>query len=110
VGSAQEGFPLDGTWRAKAVAADGSERTLVLVMQWDGKQVAGLINPGRNGISFTGGTLEPQGWKFTLNAKDAGGADVRFEGTIGDLGKVDRWVEGQWTEGGRSQTVRFVRE
>jgi hypothetical protein len=110
VASAQEGFPLDGTWRGKAVAANGSPRTLVLILEWDGDQITGIINPGPQGINFTGGVLNPDNWKFTMVAKDAGGREVKFEGTIGNLGKVNRSVEGQWTEGGRSQTVRFVRE
>ena len=68
---AQEGFPLDGTWRSESTAKDGSHRTIVLVMQWDGKSVTGTINPGPKGIDFTGGTLNPDGWKFTLDVKNA---------------------------------------
>jgi hypothetical protein len=110
VAGAQEGFPLDGTWRSQAVAADGSERTLVLILEWDGEQVGGTINPGPDSIDFTGASLSPEGWKFTLVAKDARGSEIRLEGAIVDLGKYHRAIEGKWTEGGRSQTVRFVRE
>jgi hypothetical protein len=110
VASAQEGFPLDGTWRSQAVAADGSERTLVLILQWDGKQVAGTINPGPEGVDFTGATLDPEGWKVKLVARDAAGGEIRLEGAIANLGKYNRVIEGQWTEGGRTQNVRFVHE
>jgi hypothetical protein len=110
VAGAQEGFPLDGTWRSQAVAADGSERTLVLILEWDGKQVTGTINPGPQGIDFTGASLNPEGWRVTLVAKDASGGEIRLEGAIADLGKYHRTIEGKWTEGGRSQDVRFVRE
>jgi hypothetical protein len=110
VAGAQEGFPLDGTWRAQVVGSDGAERTLVLILQWDGQQVGGTINPGPGGVDFTGGMLEPEGWKFRLAAKDAGGREIRLEGVIADLGKYHRAIEGQWTEGGKSQAVRFVRE
>jgi hypothetical protein len=110
VASAQEGFPLDGTWRSQALAADGSERTLVLILHWDGKQVAGTINPGPGGIDFTGATLDPEGWKVKLVARDAAGAEIRLEGAIANLGKYNRVIEGQWTEGGRTQNVRFVHE
>ena len=108
--SAQEGFPLDGTWRSETVAADGSHSTIVLIMQWDGSQISGTINPGPDGTDFTGGKLDPEGWKFTLNTKTAKGADIAFEGTISNLGKYDRVLSGKWTEGGRSQDVRFVHE
>ena len=38
---AQEGFPLDGTWRGERSAPAGSPSTLVMVMEWDGKQIKG---------------------------------------------------------------------
>jgi hypothetical protein len=108
--SAQEGFPLDGTWRGDAIAKDGSHRTIVLVMQWDGKQISGTMNPGRDGADFTGGKLNPEGWKFTVGFKDAKGANVRFEGAISDLGKYNRVLAGKWTEGSDSFNIRFVHE
>jgi hypothetical protein len=108
--AAQEGFPLDGTWRGELAAKDGSHRTIVLVMQWDGKQISGTMNPGRDGADFTGGKLNPEGWKFTMGFKDAKGANVRFEGAISDLGKYNRVLAGKWTEGSDSFNIRFVHE
>jgi hypothetical protein len=110
VASAQEGFPLDGTWRGEVTARDGSHRTIVLVMQWDGKQVNGTMNPGRDSTDFTGGKLDPEGWKFTLAFKAAQGANVRFNGAISNLGKYDRVLAGKWTEGAESFDIRFVHE
>jgi hypothetical protein len=107
---AQEGFPLDGTWRGETTAKDGSHRTIVLVMQWDGKQVSGTMNPGRDGADFSGGKLNADGWKFALGFKDAKGATVKFDGTISKLGKYDRVLAGKWTEGADSFDIRFVRE
>jgi hypothetical protein len=108
--AAQEGFPLDGTWRGETVARDGSHRTIVLVMQWDGKQISGTMNPGPGSTEFTGGKLDPEGWKFTVAFKDSKGANVRFEGTISDLGKYSRVLAGKWTEGASSFDIRFVHE
>ncbi len=107
---AQEGFPLDGTWRGEHAAAKGAPTTVVVIMQWDGKQVAGTINPGPNGIEFTGATLDPDGWKVHLTAKDAKGKDVILEGVVSDLGKYSRVITGKWTEGGQTHDIRFVRE
>lgn len=108
--AAQEGFPLDGTWRGETVAKDGSHRTIVLVMQWDGKQISGTMNPGPGSTEFTGGQLDPEGWKFTVAFKDSKGTNVRFEGTISDLGKYNRVLAGKWTEGAGSFDIRFVHE
>jgi hypothetical protein len=106
----QEGFPLDGTWRGEHTAADGSHQTIVLIMQWDGKRIAGTINPGPNAVEFSSAELMPAGWKVTLAAKTAGGKDISFEGAIADLGKYHRAIAGKWTEGGKSHDIRFVRE
>jgi hypothetical protein len=108
--AAQEGFPLDGTWRGETVARDGSHRTIVLVMQWDGKQISGTMNPGPGSTDFSGGKLNPDGWKFTVAFKDAKGANVRFEGTLSNLGKYDRALAGKWTEGASAFDIRFVHE
>jgi hypothetical protein len=107
---AQEGFPLDGTWRGEHAAAKGASTTVVVIMQWDGKQVAGTINPGPNGIEFTGAQLDPDGWKVHLAAKDAKGKPITLEGVVSDLGKYSRVITGKWTEGGQTHDIRFVRE
>jgi hypothetical protein len=107
---AQEGFPLDGTWRAEVVNKDGSHRTIVLVMQYDGKQVNGTMNPGPESVDFTGGKLTPEGWKFALAFKGAKSTNTTFNGAISNLGKYNRVLAGKWTEGATSLDVRFVHE
>ncbi len=107
---AQEGFPLDGTWRGETTAPDGSHQTIVLIMQWDGKQISGTVNPGPNGSDFTGGKLDPDGWKFTLDTKNSRGTAIHFDGAISDLGKYRRVLSGKWTEGGSTIQIRFVRD
>ncbi len=108
--NAQEGFPLDGTWRGERATTDGSPTTVVLIIQWDGKQINVTINPGPQGIEFSGAQLDPEGWKVHFDTKDAKGAAITFDGAISDLGKYDRVITGKWTEGGRAQDIRFVRE
>jgi len=108
--NAQEGFPLDGTWRGERATTDGSPTTVVLIIQWDGKQIAGTINPGPQGIEFTGAQLNPDGWKVHIDAKDAKGGSITLEGVISELGEYHRVITGKWTEGGRAHDIRFVRE
>jgi hypothetical protein len=107
---AQEGFPLDGTWRGEVVNKDGSHRTIVLVMQYDGKQVNGTLNPGPDSVDFTGGKLTPEGWKFAVAFKGNKGLSTQFNGTISNLGKYNRVLAGKWTEGANSFDIRFVHE
>jgi hypothetical protein len=107
---AQEGHPLDGTWRAERILGDGTHQTTVLIMQWDGKTVSGTINPGPGSTDFTTAELNPEGWKVTLSAKTASGSDITFSGAISDLGKYHRAITGMWTQGAESYDLRFVRE
>jgi hypothetical protein len=108
--AAQEGFPLDGTWRGVHAAPDGTQRTIVLIMEWDGRMIGGTINPGPDSVTFESAALEPADWKFTLAAKGPGGTPIAFTGTLGDIGRYDRTLTGKWSEGQRSFDIRFVRE
>jgi len=119
---AQEGFPLDGTWRGEPAgprqkvgqtmgqSMDKASATIVMVMQWDGQKISGVINPGPAAIPIAGATLRPEGWHVRISARTADGKPITYEGTIGKLGDYDRYIEGTWTEGGRSYKVRMVRE
>jgi hypothetical protein len=106
---AQEGFPMDGTWRGER-KADGNSATLVMVLEWNGKEITGVINPGPKSLTVKEGRLDPEGWKVSLVAEAKGGEKATFEGTIGDIGVYHRYVEGTWNEGGRNYSVRMVRE
>jgi hypothetical protein len=103
---AQEGFPLDGTWRGERKGAG----TVVVVMQWDGQKISGVINPGPTSIAISDARLVPEGWRVSITARTADGKPITYEGTIGKLGDYDRYIDGTWTEGGRSYPVRMVRE
>ncbi|MET0291945.1 MAG: hypothetical protein ABW136_06220 [Steroidobacteraceae bacterium] len=109
--SAQEGFPLDGTWRGERKAEAGSPAaTLVMVLEWNGSQVTGVVNPGPKSLSITEGRVDPEGWKVSLVAQSKTGQKATFEGTLDEIGSYHRHVTGTWTEGGRSYNVRIVRE
>jgi hypothetical protein len=107
--NAQEGFPLDGTWRGEH-RVGSSPITVVIILQWDGKQIAGTLNPGPDSVLLSTATLNPDGWKVSLAARTAAGKSIAFEGTLSDLGKYNRVMNGKWTEGGKSYDLRLVRE
>ena len=108
--SDQEGFPLDGTWRGERDAGKDGPQTVVMVMEWNGKQVTGIINPGPKSLTIKEGQLDPDGWKVSITAETKTGQKVTFEGTLDELGSYHRHVNGTWKEGGRSYSVRMVRE
>ncbi len=108
--NAQEGFPLDGTWRGEREAVGGAPATIVMVLQWDGRKLSGVINPGPKAIPIADAQLIPEGWRVSVAARSAAGAPIAFDGALADLGKYNRTLAGTWTEGGRKYSVRLVRE
>jgi hypothetical protein len=98
--SAQEGYPLKGswlgTWKQNTVHGDD----LILVLDWDGKAISGMINPGTDNIPIARAKLEPKGWVVTLeaNAKDKAGATIHYviEGHIENLELPNRSIVGTW--------------
>jgi hypothetical protein len=107
---AQEGFPLDGTWRGQRQAGTEAPVTIVMVLEWNGKKVSGLIDPGPRSIQITKAELIPEGWRVNIEAHTSAGEAISFTGVIGKLGAYDRTIIGTWTQGGRSYPVRMVRE
>jgi hypothetical protein len=107
---AQEGFPLDGTWRGERPGPTKTPITIVIVLQWDGQKVTGTLNPGPDAIQIADARLVPEGWRVSIRAKTGAGKSIEFEGVLSELGSYNRAMTGTWTEGGRSDTVRIVRE
>ena len=108
--NAQEGYPLDGTWRGEHPAAGGGTSTVVIVFEWDGKKLNGVVNPGPDQFQITNVELIPDGWKVKIAAKSKAGAAVAYDAALSDIGKYDRHLNGTWTEGGQKYTVRMTRE
>src|SRR5438552_14601193 len=82
--AAQEGHPLTGTWHGDWGPTATHRNDVTLVLEWDGKNISGLINPGPESIKLTKATMEPsfdpKGWSvhFEADAKDHDGKPVRF--------------------------------
>ena len=104
--AAQEGHPLKGSWLGtwKDNAALGDD--LILILDWDGKNITGMINPGTDNIPVAKATLEPKGWMVTIeaDAKDKAGAALHYviEAHIENLELPNRSLVGTW----RSQKGR----
>ena len=98
--AAQEGHPLKGSWLGtwKDNAALGDD--LILILDWDGKAITGMINPGTDNIPVGKATLEPNGWNVTIeaDAKDKSGAALHYviEATIENLELPNRSLVGTW--------------
>ena len=104
VGVAQEGHPLKGSWLGEWSGNQVHGDNILLILDWDGKAVTGMINPGTDNIPLTKASLDPNGWvvKLEADAKDKSGAAVHYviEGHIENLELPNRQITGTWSSQG----------
>src|SRR3989442_14868818 len=58
---AQEGHPLKGSWIGTWAGNKIHGADVVVVLNWDGKTITGMINPGTDNIAIKNATLNPEG-------------------------------------------------
>ena len=100
-GSAQEGHPLKGSWLGEWAGNTVHGDNILLILDWDGKAITGMINPGTDNIPLGTASLEPNGWVVKLEAegKDKDGSAVRYviEGKLENLELPNRSINGTWS-------------
>jgi hypothetical protein len=104
---AQFGHPLKGSWSGQWGPAASPNR-LLLQIDWDGKALTGMVNPGAGGATIRNVSIDytnPAAWKVKLQAegKDATGKPVAIaaDGTLENIGAYKRVFHGTWTQGGQ---------
>ena len=112
--SAQEGHPLKGSWLGTWDGNKSHSPDIVMVINWDGKAITGLINPGIDNIALRNATLNPDGWvvHFEADAKDAGGRAVTYvvDGKIENLHVPNRVITGRWKSQTGSGAFKITRQ
>lgn len=106
---AQEGYPLDGTWRGEWGTADDTTQ-VVVIMKWDGDNINGMIDPGPDALHFTKAELHPDDWTVHLEAESPDAGEIVIDGTLKDIGSYHRYIEGTWRQGGREYPVKITRQ
>ena len=111
---AQEGHPMRGTWHG-SWGPNATDRTSVtLVMDFDGDNVTGQMNPGLRSVPLQKVTLDPNGWKVHLEAdyKDRNGAvsHVVVDGKIEEVTNMHRSIVGTYTMGAQKGDFKAVRD
>ena len=111
---AQEGHPLKGTWLGDWGPSKADRNQVVVLMDYDGKQITGQINPGPNAIPIKTATLDPKGWTVHLEAdgKNAAGQPVHYviDGKIENLGLYNRAIAGTWNHDNVKGDFRIQRQ
>jgi hypothetical protein len=102
---AQEGHPLKGSWIG---AWEGNElhgEFVLLVLNWDGNNITGTINPGTDNIVIEEANMDSSDWSVTISA-----GDYEIEGTIENLALPSRSVIGTWSRQGESGKFEIARQ
>ena len=111
---AQEGYPLKGTWLGDWGPSKADRNQVTVVMDWDGKQITGQVNPGPGSVPISKATLDPKTWTvhFEADTKNAAGQPVHYvvDGKIENLGLYNRSIVGTWNHDNVKGDFRIQRQ
>ena len=111
--SAQFGHPLKGQWSGDWGAGKDNRTRVLLDLNWDGKAITGVINPGPNAAPLQRATLNPETWAvhFEAEGKDRSGGTVRYviDGKLENIGAYQRFITGTWTQGSAKGDFKVTR-
>src|SRR5262245_20192963 len=113
-GVAQEGHPLTGVWYGDWGPNATQRSNLTIQMQWDGKQVTGIVNPGPDSFPLKLVNLDSSKWTVHIEAdgKDDKGAAGRVvaDGKLENIGSYNRTITGTWNFGTTKGTFKLKRD
>ena len=66
--SAQEGHPLKGSWIGEWSGNTDLGEFVLIVMDWNGEEVTGMINPGTDNMAIENVELDPSNWSVEISA------------------------------------------
>jgi hypothetical protein len=101
---AQEGHPIKGSWIGEW-QGNPLGTSLLMVMNWDGKAITGIINPGTDNLEIKTATLNPADWSVHIEA-----GDYKLDGKFARLELPNRSISGTWTGGGKNGSFEIVRQ
>lgn len=104
---AQQGHPLTGTWSGDWGTTATKRTPITVVLNWDGKNVTGLINPGPDTIPITSVFLDVSTWTVRI---EAASAQITAEGKLEDLGSYHRTLTGTWQQGAAKGEFKLTRD
>ncbi len=92
---AQEGHPLKGSWIGEWESNETHGEAVLVVLDWDGESITGVINPGTDDIPITDAALDPSDWCVRIEA-EAEALSYVIDGRIEDLQLPSRRIVGTW--------------
>ena len=86
---------------------------MTLVMDWDGKVLSGVVNPGFDGLQLQNAKLNPKDWTvhFEVDRKEnAGTVRCMVDGKIDKLGSDRRTLTGTYACGATKGDFKLTRD
>ena len=115
VAQAQFGHPMKGQWSGQWGPAASPNR-LLLNLEWDGKDITGVINPGPEAATIKSVAFDytdPTAWvvKITAEGKDAAGKVVQIsvDGKLENIGAYTKLFHGTWMQSGKKGDFTVTR-
>lgn len=110
VAAAQQGHPLTGTWSGDWGPSATERHQVTLVMNWDGKNITGLMNPGPQEIPLSNVFVDVTNWTMRIEAETKDKMHISAEGTLQDLGSYHRFITGTWKQGAMTGDFKITRD
>jgi hypothetical protein len=108
-GIAQVGHPVKGAWSGYWGPSDAERNRILLVLDWEDREIVGTINPGPNAVEIDRAEIDYSTWTLTIEADMPveGGGTARYvaTGTLENLGSwVNRRYSGTYRHGDETGT------
>lgn len=106
---AQVGHPAKGSWSGYWGPSEGQRHRILLLLDWENREVVGTINPGRNAVPVEKADIDYSTWTMTLEAQMPVGDGVTetwvATGKLENLGSwVNRRYSGTYRHGDETGT------
>lgn len=102
---AQEGHPLKGSWIGEWSGNKAMGEFVLIVMDWNGEEVTGMINPGTDNLEIDSVDLDPSDWSVEIKA-----GDYTIDAKIESLELPSRSLAGSWKSRGGRGDFEIVRQ
>jgi hypothetical protein len=106
---AQTGHPAKGSWLGYWGPSEEEQRRVLLLLDWENREVAGVINPGPRAVPIARADVDYDTWTMTLEADmpTADGEVARWT-AVGKLENLGSWTNrrysGSYTHGAETGT------
>lgn len=111
--ASQVGHPVKGSWLGYWGPSESERSRMLLVLDWENREILGTINPGRNAVPVERAELDVNTWTLTVEAsmprEDGGTAPWVATGKLENLGSwVNRRYSGTYRHGDETGTFRLT--